>query len=135
VTKAGYRPIDGLVALTERPRGPGLWLMDGPAFSPVSLTGFAAVGAQMMLFSTGPGNSYASAIAPTIKLSANAATAARLTEQIDFDASPVFRGEETADAAAGRLLGLATRIAGGTLTWAEALGEGLEVPARLRGSL
>jgi altronate dehydratase large subunit len=135
VTKAGSRPIDGLVALTERPRGPGLWLMDGPAFSPVSLTGFAAVGAQMMLFSTGPGNSYASAIAPTIKLSANAATAARLTEQIDFDASPVFRGEETADAAAGRLLGLATRIAGGTLTWAEALGEGLEVPARLRGSL
>ena len=29
----------------------------------------------------------------------------------------------------------AARIAGGTLTWAEALGEGLEVPARLRGSL
>lgn len=135
VAKAGSRPVDGLLGLTERPKGPGLWLMDGPAFSPVSMTGFAAVGAQLMLFSTGPGNSYASAIAPTIKLSGNAATAARLTGQIDFDASAVFRGEETADAAAGRLLALAAEVADGTLTWAEALGEGLEVPARLRGSL
>lgn len=135
VAKAGTRPVDGLLGLTERPRGPGLWLMDGPAFSPVSMTGFAAVGAQLMLFSTGPGNSYASAIAPTIKLTGNAATATRLTGQIDFDASAVFRGEETADAAAGRLLALAAQVADGTLTWAEALGEGLEVPARLRGSL
>ncbi len=135
VAKAGSRPIDGLLGLTERPKGPGLWLMDGPAFSPVSMTGFAAVGAQLMLFTTGPGNSFASAIAPTIKLTANAGTSARLTEQIDFDASPVFRGVETADAAAGRLLGLVGEIAGGTLTWAEALGEGLEVPTRLRGSL
>ena len=78
--------------------------MDAPAFSPESLTGFAAVGAQLALFSTGPGNSYASAIAPTIKLTASAATAALLTEQIDFDASDVFEGGETADAAAGRLL-------------------------------
>lgn len=135
VAKAGSRPVDGLVGLAERPPRPGLWLMDGPAFSPVSMTGFAAAGAQVMLFSTGPGNSYASAVAPTIKLTANAATAARLTEQIDFDASPVFRGEETAEAAAVRLIGLTERIASGTLTWAEALGEGLEVPARLRGSL
>lgn len=135
VAKAGSRPVDGLLALTGRPGGPGLWLMDGPAFSPVSMTGFAAAGAQLMFFSTGPGNSFGSAIAPTIKLSANAGTAARLTEQIDFDASPVFRGDETADAAGLRLLALSEEIASGTLTWAEALGEGLEVPARLRGSL
>ncbi|MBB5221263.1 altronate dehydratase large subunit [Amaricoccus macauensis] len=135
VAKAGSRPIEGLVGLTERPGRPGLWLMDGPSFSPVSMTAFAAVGAQLMVFSTGPGNSYASAIAPTIKLTANAGTAARLPEQIDFDASPVFSGTETAEAAAGRLLGLAGEIAGGTLTWGEALGEGLEVPTRLRGAL
>lgn len=135
VAKAGSRPVDGLVGLTERPRGPGLWLMDGPAFSPVSITGFAAVGAQMVLFSTGPGNSYGSAIAPTIKLTANAGTVARLPEQVDFDASAVFAGEETADAAGARLLALAAEVAGGTLTWAEVLGEGLEVLARLRGSL
>lgn len=135
VAKAGSRPIDGLLALTERPPGPGLWLMDAPSFSPESLTGFAAVGAQLALFSTGPGNSYANALAPTIKLTARAETAALLTTQIDFDASAVFRGDETADAAALRLLELATEIADGTLTWGEILGEGLEVPTRLRGSL
>jgi altronate dehydratase large subunit len=135
ISKAGSRPIDGLIAIAERPHGAGLWLMDGPAFSPESLTGFVAAGAQLVLFSTGPGNSYASALAPTIKVTANAGTAARLTEQIDFDASAVFHGVESAAAAAGRLLELAVEVAGGTLTWAEALGEGLEVPARLRGSL
>ena len=93
-----------------------------------------AAGAQLVLFSTGPGNSYASALAPTIKVTANAGTAARLTEQIDFDASAVFLGAESAPAAAARLLELAVEVAGGT-SWAEALGEGLEVPARLRGSL
>ena len=69
-------------------------------------------------------------------MTANGGTSARLTEQIDFDASPVFRGEEIRRRGGRRLL--ATRRAtwpSGTLTWAEALGEGLEVPARLRGSL
>lgn len=135
LSKAGSRPVDGLFGLAGRPGGRGLWLMDAPAFSPDSLTGFVAAGAQLVLFSTGPGNSYASALAPTIKLTANSATAARLTEQIDFDASPVFRGEESAQDAGARLVRLAAEVAGGTLTWGEILGEGLEVPTRLRGSL
>ena len=135
IAKAGSRPIDGVLGLTERPPGPGLYLMDGPSFSPESMTGFVAVGAQLLLFSTGPGNSFASALAPTIKLTAHAGTAARLAEQIDFDASAVFAGDESAGAAAGRLLELAADVAGGTLTWGEVLGEGLESPARVRGWL
>lgn len=135
VAKTGSRPIDGLLALAERPPGPGLWLMDAPAFSPESLTGFAAVGAQLMLFSTGAGNSYASAISPTIKLTARAGTATLLAEQIDFDASAVFQGDETSDAAAARLLEIVAEIGCGSLTWGEVFGEGLEVPTRLRGSL
>ena len=135
IAKAGSRPIRALIGLGEAPTGPGLWLMDGPAFSPESMTGFAAAGAQLMLFSTGPGNSFASAIAPTIKLSARADTVRRLPEQIDFDASPVFAGDESVEAAADRMLGLIAEVANGTLTWGEILGEGLEVPTRLRGSL
>ena len=64
--------------MAEAPTAPGLYLMDGPAFSPESLTGFAAAGAQLMLFTTGPGNSYASAIAPTIKITAQVETVRRL---------------------------------------------------------
>jgi altronate dehydratase large subunit len=134
-SKTGSRPIDGVLGMAEAPKAPGLYLMDGPAFSPESLTGFAAAGAQLMLFTTGPGNSYASAVAPTIKLTAQARTVRRLPEQIDFDASPVTAGDETVQEAGRRLFDMILDVAGGTLTLGEILREGLEIPTRIRGSL
>jgi altronate dehydratase large subunit len=135
VLKSGTRPIDGLLGLTERPVSHGLYMMDGPAFSPESITGFNAIGAQIVLFSTGPGNSFASTISPTIKITAQAETSRRLREQIDFDATAVFSGEEPLAAAAQRLIDTVVDISEGTLTWGEILGEGFELPTRIRGSL
>ncbi len=135
IVKSGTRSIDGVLQVAEPPPRPGLYLMDGPAFSPDSLTGFAAAGAQIMLFTTGPGNSYASAIAPTIKVSAQPGTVRRLPAQIDFDASPVLAGAETLAEASMRLFETILDIAAGTLTFGEIVGEGFEVPTRIRGSL
>lgn len=135
VAKTGSCHIDGVLAMAKPPTAKGLYLMDGPSFSPESMTGFAAAGAQMMLFTTGPGNSTASALAPTVKITARRETARRLPEQIDFDASPVSDGTETVQGAARRLLATILGVAGGTLTFGEILGEGLEVPTRARGSL
>jgi altronate dehydratase large subunit len=135
IAKSGSRPITGVLQLAQAPPGPGLYLMDAPSFSPESLTGFAAAGAQLMLFTTGPGNSFANGVAPTIKLSAQAETIRRLPEQIDFDASgPLTEGDSIAGTSA-RLRKTIAEICCGTLTWGEILGEGLDVPARLRGSL
>lgn len=135
VAKTGSCPIDGMLSVAEPPPAGGLYLMDGPSFSPESMTGFTAAGAQLMLFTTGPGNSTASALAPTIKITGRRETARRLPEQIDFDASPVAEGAETIEEAACRLLATIFEVAGGTLTFGEILGEGLEVPTRIRGSL
>lgn len=135
IAKTGARPIDGVLATAESPASSGLYLMDGPSFSPESMTGFAAAGAQIMLFTTGPGNSTASALAPTIKITAQRETARRLPEQIDFDASAVSTGTETIAAAGRRLVETIMDVAGGTLTFGEILREGLEVPIRTRGSL
>ncbi|WP_181176117.1 UxaA family hydrolase [Mesorhizobium sp. B2-3-4] len=135
VAKTGSCRIDGVLTMAEPPAARGLYLMDGPSFSPESMTGFAAAGAQLMLFTTGPGNSTASALAPTIKITARRETALRLPEQIDFDASTVSEGSETVEGAARRLLATILDVAGGTLTFGEILGEGLEVPTRVRGSL
>ena len=88
--------------------------MDAPAFSPESLTGFAAAGAQLMMFTTGAGNSFCNAIAPTLKISGHPEHAARLTEQIDFDASAVLAGRETLDEPADRLLALLLDVASGS---------------------
>jgi altronate dehydratase large subunit len=135
IAKGGTRRIDGVLALAERPAHAGLFVMDAPAFSPESLTGFAASGANLMFFTTGAGNSFVNALAPTIKISGRPDTVARLTEQIDFDASAVFAGREDARAAGARLFELVLRVASGELTWGEILGEGEETLARVGASL
>jgi altronate dehydratase large subunit len=109
--------------------------MDAPVFSPESMTGFAGAGAQVMLFTTGAGNSYCSALAPTIKISARPETVARLPTQIDFDASAVFAGREDLEAAADRLYALLLDVCSGTRTWGELLGESGESVIRIGGSL
>ena len=108
--------------------------MDGPGFSPESLTGFAASGAQIMLFTTGPGNSFCNSLAPTIKISAHPETARRMPEQIDFDASGLLRGRTTLEEEAGRVMELILATASGNATWGEIYGEGAECFARMGGS-
>ena len=135
IAKGGSRPIAGLLDVAQTPPGPGVYVMDAPGFSPESMTGFAAAGAQVMLFTTGAGNSYCSAIAPTIKVSARPDTVARLPTQIDFDASAVFGGREDLDAAADRLFALLLEVCSGTRTWGEVLGETAESVIRVGGSL
>ena len=130
IAKSGSRPIEGLIGYGETPPGPGLWVMDAPAYAPESVTGFVMAGAQLMLFTTGVGNSYVSALAPTLKLSANPRACASLHEQLDFNASPVFRGEQALERSADDLEGVMLAIASGQATWGEILLEGNEVVSR-----
>jgi len=135
IAKGGSRPITGLLGVVQAPSSAGLYVMDAPGFSPESMTGFAAAGAQVMLFTTGAGNSYCSALAPTIKISARPDTVTRLLTQIDFDASGVFAGREDPDAAADRLFALLLDVCSGLRTWGEVLGECSESVIRIGGSL
>jgi len=135
ISKGGTRPIMGVIGVAEAPAAPGVYVMDAPGFSPESMTGFVAAGAQIVLFTTGAGNSYCSAIAPTIKISARPETIRHLPTQIDFDASAVFAGHEDIDCAADRLVALLLEVSSGTLTWGELLGETAESVVRIGGSL
>jgi altronate dehydratase large subunit len=135
IAKGGSRPIVGVLGVAEAPRAPGAYVMDGPSFSPESMTGFAAAGTQVLLFTTGPGNSYCSALAPTIKVSAHPQTVQRLGTQIDFDASAVFGGREDIDAAAARLFDVMLDVCSGTRTWGEVMGETAESVVRLGASM
>jgi altronate dehydratase large subunit len=131
VVKGGTTKIQSLLALAEQPAKPGLHVMDAPGFSPESLTGFAAAGAQLMLFTTGPGNSFCNRLAPTIKISGHPEAAKRLAEQIDFDGSAVLQGRELLEQAGERLWKLVLDIASGSATWGEILDENDEVFVRL----
>jgi altronate dehydratase large subunit len=135
ISKTGSRPIRSFLGFAESPTINGLHVMDGPSFSPESMTGFVASGTQVGLFTTGPGNSFCGLIAPTVKITANPEAARRLLGQIDFDASLVFRAEETPDQAADRLFAEILDIASGSLTWGEITREGAESFTRLGPSL
>ncbi len=130
IAKSGSRPIQGVLAYGEAAGGPGCWVMDAPAYASESLTGFTVAGAQLMLFTTGVGNSFVSSMAPTLKVSANPVTCAKIGEQLDLDASAVFLGREAPEVAADRLWQRMLAVASGDATWGEVLGEGDEVVAR-----
>ncbi len=135
IAKSGTRPIQGLIGYGEPPSGAGLWLMDASAYAPKSVTGFVLSGAQIVLFTTGVGNSYVSAVAPTLKLSANPTTCAALTEQLDFDASAAFRGAASMEQTGRSLCDCTLDIASGQASWGEVLGEGDEVLSRFGPAL
>lgn len=129
VAKSGTAPISGIIAYGDRLDTTGLFVMDAPAYSPESLTGFVAAGAQIILFTTGVGNSYVSAVSPTIKVSANPQTIQNLPYQIDFDCSAILDGASQ-DAKADSLLAEIVNIADGAKTWGEVLSEGSESISR-----
>jgi len=135
IAKGGRSPILGIVGIAEPLPGPGLYLMDAPAYAPESVGGLVASGAQLVLFTTGVGNSFVSGLAPTIKISGNPVATRRLREQLDFDASDVFERRASLEDAATRLQALVLEIASGTLTWGEILDEGEDVVSRLGPAL
>ena len=135
IAKGGRLRIQGLLQPAERPTGPGLYLMDTPFFSPESITAMVAGGAQLVLFTTGAGNSYCSLVAPTLKMSANIDTCARLTEQIDIAAAAVLTGASTIDEIAADAVKHMLDVASGTLTFGEIVGEGSEVVSRIGPSM
>jgi altronate dehydratase large subunit len=129
VLKAGTHEIQSVLGYAEPPKVAGLHFMDAPSYSPESLTGFVAAGAQMILFTTGLGNSYCSALAPTLKLTSNTETAKALPTQIDFDASGALAGqsmESLSDALCAQVISTAS----GHLTFGEIMGEGCESISR-----
>ena len=62
-----------------------------------------------------------SAVAPCIKITGNHETYSRMAEDMDFDASPILRGELSQDGMAVKAGGCVAETAAGTST-SEALG-------------
>jgi altronate dehydratase large subunit len=132
--KSGQRKIQGVLRVSEQPRGPGLWLLDSVPDEHFMQFGYTnpndtegimdliSVGAQIVLFVTGRGSVIGSPIAPLIKITGNSSTFKTMQEDMDFDASEVLTGEFTLDMSAQRLSKLIARIAAGEPSKPESLG-------------
>jgi altronate dehydratase large subunit len=127
--KGGNVPIQGVLDYAEIvPNKPGRYIMNFPGHGFENLTGSAAGGAILHLFTTGRGADTGHPIMPTVKICGNANTNRTMAEHIDVDVAGVIDETETVEKAGGRVLEYLIDIANGRLTKCEILGtEGMEI--------
>lgn len=129
--KIGTARFAGCLAFGEPPAVPGLHFMDTPFFSPCSITGMVAAGAQLTLFAMGVFNPSGNPLAPTIKVCGNPDTLRHWPDGIDVPLADLLEGRITLDAAAQRLGRVVREVAGGATTHTERWGEGQFIVPRM----
>ena len=109
----------------------GLVIMDTPGNDPSSVAGMAAGGCQVVVFSTGRGTPTGNPICPVVKLTANRITYENMSDNIDFDASPIIYGTKTLKEMGDEFLKEINEVACGKVTKSESLGYTEMAVARL----
>ncbi len=122
IYKGGHRAIQAVYDYARPVDRKGLVIMDTPGNDPASIAGMVAGGAQIIVFSTGRGTPTGHPLVPVIKITGNPATYARMSDNIDFDASGAISGSASLEELAEDLFGLMTKVADGERTKAERLG-------------
>lgn len=131
VCKIGNSRFAGCLTFGQEPLKPGLYFMDTPFFSPCSITGMVAAGAQVTLFSMGVFNPSGNPLAPTIKICGNPQTLENWGDGIDVKLSGVLAGAMNLDDA-GRVVAKAVlQVVEGERTKTEMWGEGQFIVPRM----
>ncbi|MDX2151092.1 MAG: altronate dehydratase family protein [Bryobacteraceae bacterium] len=129
--KAGTSPLTAAVDYAERIDTPGFVFMNTPGYDPVSLTGLAAGGANLIAFTTGRGSAIGFPSVPVIKISTNSSTYRRMRDNMDLNAGRIADGEATVESVGREIFDLVLRVASGERTCAERLGHKEFVPWRI----
>jgi altronate hydrolase len=91
VQKGGTTRVNDVLKYAERIKETGLTLLESPGNDPVAATALAASGCQIVLFSTGRGTPFSTAV-PTVKISSNTALFEKKENWIDFNAGTILTG-------------------------------------------
>ena len=134
IIKSGTRPIQGVIKVATNPKHKGLWLLDStpdPYWMQFGITNpndneglmdLISCGAHIVFLVTGRGNVVGSAVSPCIKITGNHTTYKKLSDDMDFDASAVLRGECTQDEMALKLATLVSEVSDGKKSKSEEQG-------------
>lgn len=122
IIKSGSRTIDGFIEYGEQVKDGKLTVVDSPGREPELLTGLAAAGAQVIVFTTGRGAPQGYPICPVIKVTANPRTNQKLNEFIDVGFNiegDVEHMESLLDLGSDQLLRYLEEVCNGKQTKAE----------------
>jgi altronate dehydratase large subunit len=122
ISKSGKSPINGVLEWGERPKGKGMYFMDGAANTPQIFLGFAAGGAQVMSLNYGAGlptrfHNYTCAVGgmatvPCMKLFSSPQDKSQ-QDYFDVYAGTIIEGSETVPEVGQRVLEELVAIASG----------------------
>ena len=129
IHKSGSAPIQGVLKYGERPKGKGLYFVDNWMSMGSIFAGYAASGAQLVIFQLGGGGltgndllyTSTAVVAPLMWTTANPKTLAMAPTSIDFYSGTVIEGKDTIEEAGEKLLQTVLDIASGTLTKVETI--------------
>lgn len=124
ISKGGTSSINEVVRYGEIPVGRGLIIMDTPGYDIESVTGMAAGGAQLCVFTTGRGTPIGNPIIPVIKITGNKQTYEKMLDNMDLDMSAVITGEKSINECGETILQELIDVCNGKQTKAEAFGFG-----------
>jgi altronate dehydratase large subunit len=125
ISKGGTKPIQGVYEYGEHVQGKGLFIIDSPGREPDFLTGLAAAGVQVVLFSTGLGVPQGFPFLPVLKITGNPLTSKRLPDHIDMLVELESKNSQGIHEAGQRIFDEVLAVASGTQTKAEILGYGM----------
>lgn len=131
VAKAGTSPLNDVVDYAARVNSPGFVFMNTPGYDPVSLTGLAAGGVNLIAFTTGRGSAIGFPTIPVIKIASNSATYRRMRDNMDINAGRIADGEAGVAEIGKQIFDMVLRVASGERTSSERLGHREFVPWRI----
>ena len=123
MSKAGTRPLVGVLDYGESPVRKGMHFMATPAPAVESMTAFAASGCQLIAFSTGVGNIIGNYVSPTIKVSGNPKTVGKMPVNIDYDVCSIIEDGRTITEVGDELYGYVLDVSSGTRVASEILNQ------------
>jgi altronate dehydratase large subunit len=122
IAKIGATVLQAVYEYAQVPQVKGLVFMDSPGREPELLTGMAAAGANLIVFTTGRGAPQGFPFVPVVKVTGNEVTWNRLQDHMDLSVHGVMDGDESLKHAGNRIYEQLLETASGVETKAEVSG-------------
>lgn len=119
IYKAGNTSVNSVIDYAKPITATGLTFMNTPGNDIEQLSGMAAGGCNIVVFTTGRGTPTGSPIVPTIKVSSNTDTYINMNDSIDLDAGVVVSGQKTIQEMGEEIIDFIVEVGNGRETKAE----------------